>query len=426
MFRASLPSRPEARRLLLGTLLSTVARGLTLPFLFVYLHEVRGLSATTVSFAVGWMGVLTLALAPVGGSLIDRFGARKVLLPGFLIEAVGVGSIALVHEPWHAYLSMTGVALGGAVLWSGMNTVMTSVTSEPERQKTFGLNFTLVNLGIGIGGLLSGVIVDVARPASFELVYVLSGIGNIIPAIILLTMPHIGHRVARARQEDGAPVPSGGYLTVLRDKPFRRLIALSLVLAICGYAQMEIGFTAYASTVADVSPKVIGAAFACNALTIVSVQLLVLRWLEGRSRALGLAGTGALFAASWAVLGLGGLVPGTVAAAGAVLTCAVIFSLGETMMSPVMPAITNALAKPELRGRYNAMGSMVFGVSGVIGPVSAGPLIGGGHGGWWVALVVGGSLVACVLAVSLRPLLTPAQDGRDLTPTEPELATVKA
>ncbi|WP_412541063.1 MFS transporter [Longispora sp. K20-0274] len=424
MFRASLPSRPEARRLLLGTLLSTVARGLTLPFLFVYLHEVRGLSATTVSFAVGWMGVLTLVLAPLGGFLIDRFGARKVLLPGFLIEAVGTGSIALVHETWHAYLAMTGVALGGAVLWAGMNTVMTSVTSEAERQKTFGLNFTLVNLGIGIGGLISGVIVDVKHPPSFVLVYVLSGVGNLIPAIILLTMPHLGHRFVKPK-EDGEAV-KGGYLTVLGDRPFRRLIALSLVLAICGYAQMEIGFTAFSSTVAHVSPKVLGAAFACNALTIVSVQLLVLRWLEGRSRAMGLAGTGLLFAVSWAVLGFAGLVPGTVAAAGGVLTCAVIFSLGETMMSPVMPAITNALAKPELRGRYNAMGSMVFGVSGVIGPVSAGPLIGGGHAAVWVVLVVGGSLVASALAVSLRPLLTPEQDGRELAPAERALATVEA
>jgi MFS family permease len=93
------------------------------------------------------------------------------------------------------------------------------------------------------------------------------------------------------------------------------------------------------------------------------------------------------------------------------------------MLSPVMPALTNALATDELRGRYNAMSSMIFGISGVIGPVSAGPLIGAAHGRLWVAVVVGGCLTASVLALSLRRLLTAAQDGRAAAPLrEPEPA----
>jgi MFS family permease len=114
------------------------------------------------------------------------------------------------------------------------------------------------------------------------------------------------------------------------------------------------------------------------------------------------------------VLGGAGLVDGAQAlmAALGVIACASIFALGETLLSPVMPALTNALATDELRGRYNAMGSMIWGVSGVVGPVTAGPLIGSGLGGAWVALVVGGSLIASLIALSLRRLLTPVQDGR--------------
>jgi MFS family permease len=74
MFRAALPTRPEARRILLGTLFSALGRGLTLPFLFIYLNDVRGLSGATVGLVVGWIGVVSLALSPVGGTLIDRFG----------------------------------------------------------------------------------------------------------------------------------------------------------------------------------------------------------------------------------------------------------------------------------------------------------------------------------------------------------------
>ena len=61
---------------------------------------------------------------------------------------------------------------------------------------------------------------------------------------------------------------------------------------------------------------------------------------------------------------------------------------------------------------YNALGSMVFGLASIVGPVTAGPLIGSGHAGVWVALVITGSAVAVLLALNLRRHLTVVQDGR--------------
>ena len=122
-----------------------------------------------------------------------------------------------------------------------------------------------------------------------------------------------------------------------------------------------------------------------------------------------------VFGASWLVLGLAGVASGagyTVAAGIGVVACSMIFAFGETMMSPVMPAITNAMATDELRGRYNAMAGMVFGLSGIIGPIAAGPLIGRGHHTAWLVLVVAGCGVAAAMAWRLHGRLTPIQDGR--------------
>jgi MFS family permease len=430
MLRAAIPTRPEARRILVGTLLSAIGRGLTLPFLFIYLHEVRGLGAATVGFVVGWMGVVSLGLSPLAGTLTDRFGARRVVLPCFLIEAVGVLSLAVVDTTWMAFAAASAMAVGASALWSGQTTILASLTADEERQRVFGLQFTLLNLGIGIGGLTAGALVDVTRPATFQLLYVLDSFGYLVPMAILLSMPGVGRRLTD-RPPATEVKPSGGYAEVLRDRPFRRLVIFGLVLTTCGYAQIEVGFTAFATTVAEVSPRIVGWALAANTLTIVIAQLFVIRVLQGRSRAKALAGVGVLFALAWLVLGGAGLVDGAHAliAALGVVACASIFALGETLLSPVMPALTNALATDELRGRYNAMGSMIWGVSAVVGPVSAGPLIGSGLGAVWVALVVGGSLVASLIALSLRRLLTPIQDGRaaavdTVGAPEPEPATV--
>jgi MFS family permease len=414
MLRHSLPARPEARRFLVGTLFSAVGRGLTLPFLLIYLTEVRDLTAGRAGLVVGWYGAVVLLLAPFGGTLIDRFGSRRIVVTFLLVEAAGTGSLAVVHSFGSALLAASVIAVGSSGVWAGQATLLSSLTGEGERQRVFGLEFTLLNLGIGIGGLIAGAVVDTTRPVTFQAIYLLDALTFLVPALIVLSMPAIGHPPPRAAVPGERSRAGGGYLTVLRDRPFRRLVLFALAITTCGYAQLEVGFTAYSVQVAEVTPRVVAWALASNAMIIVVCQLVVIRRLEGRSRSGALAAVGAVFAVSWLVLGLGGLVGrgNALLAAGCVVACASIFALGETMLSPVLPAITNTLATDELRGRYNAMNSMSTGISGVIGPVTAGPLIGAGNGAVWVLLVVGGCLVASTVALSLRRLLTPAQDGR--------------
>ena len=413
MLRAALPTRPEARRILVGTFLSAIGRGLTLPFLFIYLTNVRGMSDGLAGLAIGWFGAVTLALSPLGGALIDRYGARRIVLPCFLVEAVGTGGLALAHSHLALFGVLTVAAVGGSALWSGQATILAGLTGDQERQRVFGLQFALLNLGIGTGGVISGAIVNVAHPATFQLIYLLDAATYLAPALILLSMPAVGRRMA-ADAKATEIRQRGGYLTVLRHRAFRRLVIFGLVLTTCGYAQIEVGFAAYATRVAGVTPRVVAWALAANTVTIVLAQLLVIRRLEGRSRTRALMLVGAIFATSWLILGAAGVVDGsnaTVSALGVIL-CSAVFACGETLLSPVFPALVNALASNELRGRYNAMSSMIFGISGVVGPVTAGPLIGAGRGGLWVILVTAGCLLAALLAVTLRGLLTPEQDGR--------------
>ena len=95
---------------------------------------------------------------------------------------------------------------------------------------------------------------------------------------------------------------------MLRDRPFRRLVIFGLVLTTCGYAQIEVGFTAYSVRVAEVTPRVVAWALAGNTVMIVLSQLLVIRRMEGRSRTGALAAVGAVFATAWLVLGAAGLI----------------------------------------------------------------------------------------------------------------------
>jgi MFS family permease len=415
VIRAALPVRPEARRLLLGNLLNAIGVGMTLPFLFIYLTKVRHIDATVVGLVVGWMGLLSLLLAGPVGALIDRFGPRRVLLPLYVIDAVGIAGYGLVHAPWQAFVVASLSAMGGPAIFAGQNTMLTSVTNPDERQRVFGLSFAILNLGIGTGGIVAGFIADVHRPGSFQALYLVNAGTLAIPALILLSMPAVGgsHRAAADERR-----VAGGYREVLADRAFRRFTIFGLLLMSCGYAQIEVGFPAFSFIVGHVSTRVVAWGLAANTMTIVLAQLFVLKRLHGRSRSHALAAVGAIIALAWVILGLGGwgrsLSP-VLAVLGVVL-CATVFACGETLMSPVMPALTNALAPDELRGRYNAVGSMIWGVTGIIGPLTAAPLIGHDLAGVWLAVIIVGALGASAVALSLHRLLTPEQDGRVVSP----------
>lgn len=398
------------RALLACILIATVGQGLVLPFLFIYLTHVRHLDPVWAGVVGGWIGMAGLMFAPFVGSAVDRLGSRRVFIALVVVYGTGVAGFAFVHAVWQALLAASLASLGGAPLLGAYNTLLASVTSEKNRQWVFGVAFSTLNLGIGIGGILGGAIADVRRPGTFEALYVVAG-----ATLLASTLP-----VLAMRQVGGAPthdrplgLPLSSYRAVLQDHVFRRVLVVGVLLTSVAYAQLEFGFPLFSVDVLHVSTRVVGWAFAANSLTIVATQLLVLRHIHGRSRSRMLMLTGLMMALAWLVLAAGTWASGgSGGAVLAVIACAVIFALGELVFSPVMPALTNVLASDEARGRYNALASMVFGVTSVVGPITSAPLIGHGLGGAWLALVILGALGAAGVAGTLRTKLSASQDGR--------------
>jgi MFS family permease len=203
----------------------------------------------------------------------------------------------------------------------------------------------------------------------------------------------------------------GGYLQVLGDRRMRRYVVGALLLLTCGYGSMEAGIPAYITTVAGLPVNAIGVVFFFNTVVIVVGQVWVLRRMEGRSRSKFMFVAAAAWSACWLLLAASSLV-GQLAAAVIITLGVAVFAVGETIWSPLAPSLINELAAPHLRGRYNAVGGLVWSVAGAIGPAFAGALLGAGLGVLWALIVAGGALLAGFVLLSLRRLLTPAEDGR--------------
>jgi MFS family permease len=118
----------------------------------------------------------------------------------------------------------------------------------------------------------------------------------------------------------------------------------------------------------------------------------------------------ALWAAAWAVVGVAGLVGGALAAV-LLVASAGIFGGGETLHSPVVPAVVNDLASDHLRGRYNAANSVAFQIAAVLGPSTAGLLIGHGLASAYIVMLLVGCAVLVGLLLALERRISPAANG---------------
>jgi MFS family permease len=406
----------DGRWLLSTVVVQFFGRGLTLPFTIIYLHEVRGFSLGLSGTLMGLIAVVGLLVTGPAGALVDRYGARRVMLTGLFFAVAGYSVLAFATVPAVAALGLAlfGVQLG--VGWPSVNAIVATVVEGDLRQRYYGVNFALLNLGVGVGGVVGGLVVDVERPATFVMAFLVNAATFVVPVVVLMgPLRHLHGRVDRPAEDGGA---AEGYLSILRRPEVLWLSGLGLLAAFVGYGQMEGGFPAFARLVAEVSTRTIGFAFVMNTVVIVALQFWVMNRVRGRRRTRALALMAVVWVAAWLLLGVAGMVPGGMAAVVIVLVFHAFFGLGETLMQSALPALTNDMAPAHLRGRYNAISSGAFQGGTIAGPVVAGLLLERGWAGGFIGVMVAGCLGIAAVAFALGRRVSPEVEGVRRDPVE--------
>jgi MFS family permease len=394
--------------MLVGIGASSLGGGLVMSLLVVYLHQVRDIPLRVAGLVLTFQAILGLLVAPLVGWIVDRIGPKPVLLTACVLEAVGTVALGFVESVPQAYAAAGIVAIGAAGMWAPQAAILSRLTPPEHRQRVFGLQFMLLNLGLGIGGLLGAAVIDVDRPFTFTVLYALNAVTFLAYFVAVAGVQGVSGPEAHDPEDQQG---RGGYLEVLGDRRMRRYIAGGLLLLTCGYGSMEAGIPVFITEVTGLAVNMIGVVFFFNTLVIVVAQVWVLRRMEGRSRSRAMALTALAWATCWALLATSSVF-GQVVAAVLIIVGISVFALGETVWSPSAPSLINDLAPGHLRGRYNAVGGLVWGVSGSIGPAFAGLVLGAGLGVVWALALAVGCLAAGLVMLSLRALLTPEQDGR--------------
>jgi len=393
---AKLPAK--AKILLAGVLLSAIGNGLVLPYLFLYLHNVRGISSALTGMIVGFGAFVSLAVSPMIGNFIDHWGPRPVLLASLVVSGVGYAEQATVHSLGRALLVISICAIGQSAMWPSQSAIATELTSDSQRERYFGSQFALLNLGIGIGGVISSAFVSLTNPHSFEWLFRGDGMSYFVYLVVILFLKDVGHRNKEERKENSER--SGGWSEVFQDKVFVKVWLVATGAIFLGYAQLEVGFASFATLIAHVKPSNIAWAYAANTIFIAVFQLWVVKKLRNFDRARSIAIAALLWMGAWVALAFAGLISGLAIAM--IIVCQLIFAMGEMVWSPVMPSIVNQLAPTHLRGRYNSASANSWQIAAIIGPMVAGTLLGAGLQWVWIGTLVCGLALVTFFALRLK------------------------
>jgi MFS family permease len=223
--------------LVASSLLARLPIGINALAIVLYLREQTG------SFAIAGAVSGTVAAgsgfgAPVQGRLVDRVGARRVLVPLAFVHALALGAIVGFAELGApaVVLIVCGFVAGFAVppTSSVLRSMWTDLLEPRLHQAAYALDSTMIEIIFISGPLLTAAIAAITSPAGALIV---SAVAVVTGTTIFTALPPTRHV---EREEHVAH----GFLGALASPGVRTLVLISLPTGI-GIGMLEVGIPAF-------------------------------------------------------------------------------------------------------------------------------------------------------------------------------------
>ena len=124
---------------------------LLLPPLFPMLRDVYGVGYTELGFAISVFSIATACTQVPVGFAVDRFGARRILVAGLLLEAAAFALIGFIPV-YGALVALMAVAGLANAVYHPANYSLLNATVDPRRMgRAFSFHTSAGTLGYAVG-----------------------------------------------------------------------------------------------------------------------------------------------------------------------------------------------------------------------------------------------------------------------------------
>ncbi|WP_016606229.1 MFS transporter, partial [Yersinia pestis] len=352
--------------LLIASLVLTIGRAVTLPFITIYLVEHFQLAPDTVGLLLGASLALGIFTSLYGGYLVDKFNKKRLILLTIILFSATFFALPWIEHPAWVILTLALLHSAYSVYTIAVKACFADWLPVNERIKAFSANYTLVNVGWAIGPVM-GVLVVGFGP---QLPFIISGALALLVAIVLKFRINDADMLATERVSSESVPDLRQTFNILRHD--KRLIYFTLgsLLGAMVFAQFSGYLSQYLITVFDAkfAYQVIGAVMTVNATIVIALQYLLSRRMNQQNLMRWLM-IGTLFF----IIGLLGFMVAQDSIPLWMLAMA-IFSLGEIIVIPAEYLFIDFIAPANLKGSYYGVQNLGQ-LGGAINPVLCGFLL---------------------------------------------------
>lgn len=363
---------------------------MVLPFLSLHLKDHLGLSASAAAQLLSVYGVGSVCGALLGGRLVSRVGALRVMIGALLGAAPLFILLLFAQTAFSAAVSIFLLAAVGDSVRPAAMTATANLCSKEKLGRAFALNRLAVNLGMSIGPAAAGLMYK----DYFSAIFVIDALTCAAAAGLIWwifgTKRMAGESVGNSVETRAANAGRGFWSDwVLVGVLFQFCCVMIVFMQTIG------SYPIYLREQYAISEATIGMLFTINTGLIVAFEMILIAWLERFSK-LPVIGIGCgLIAVGFGLLPFGSGLP-------FVCLTVVVWTLGEMLSMPLLTTWVSERAPANRRGQYMGAVTATFSLSWVVAPVLGGALYAVNvNAVWYVGLALA-PLVGLGFAVLIR------------------------
>jgi len=346
--------------------------GLFLPLTLVYLTRDVGLPLNVAGPVISMGALAGLAVPAFTGRLVDRAGARAVVIASQLVQALGAAGYLLARSELPVLAAAMLLATGQQLFYSSLFALVSDVSGSGPPDRPFAV-VNMVRAGcFGLGGLATGGLLTVAGPGVYRIAVIADALSFLACAVLLAWCVRVPRPPAGGPGGPGDPAGRArraGRAGPLSDRPFVALIVLTglVMLAVDFYLT---GMPVYVIEQLHAPDWLPGTLLAVSTTLSSLAGTFALR-MTGRLTRIAAIQAGAVLYVAWCAVSLAAILLPPAWRPADLMMAVVLLAAAGLVCGPRAGALAASVAPPQARGRYLAAFQYAFTGAGVLAPAVA-------------------------------------------------------
>lgn len=338
------------------------------PFLTLFLTRRLGFSGAATGFWVtstivaGTLGVLS------AGRLSDSRGRKLVLFGGMGVSAVIIAVSGFMLSSPRIVWMLVGMSFFQGMVRPGISALIADLTAPDERKDAYALSYLGINIGVGVGPMIAGLLFE--RHAQW--LFWGDAISSAIALVLIgLLIPNVRHdELPLHPNAAGEEAWNGNALVAFVRRPILVAFCFLILLVNVMYTQTHFALPMYTSLLFNEQGALAyGRVMSFNAVVVVLFTPFISHFNRRQEPLESMAVGSLLYAAGFSMMVVALPLP-------ALYLSTLIWTLGEIMFSINSGVFMAANTPKNLRGQFQSYREFIASSGRIFSPLLAGLVIG--------------------------------------------------